>query len=395
MKAKVVIGSAFGDEGKGLFTDYFSYNNPNSLVIRHSGGSQAGHSVKTPNGIRHVFSHFGSGSLNGTPTYLSKFFIVNPLMFKKELTKLQEKSIIPILVVDSRCIVTTPYDMIINQIVENARGDSRHGSCGVGINETIKRNEVFPISVIDLLNSSKLKETLIRIRKEYLFLRLSQLGVTIVPKEFLKIIESEKLLDNFIYDCSKFLEFITYDKPNFTDYDNLVFEGSQGLMLDQNSKHFPYVTPSNTGVKNVLEIIEEEKIVLEDIETVYLTRAYTTRHGAGNLPFETVGKTYAKIEDKTNIPNDFQGSLRFSPLNLDELIDSIYEDSKLLNKISIGITCVDQVDDEEKIVCILDNVIQYFSLSQIQTAFCMFMKKISMFYTSRGETRNTITKGGE
>lgn len=73
--AKIVIGANFGDEGKGLMTDYFANEakkqGKSCLVVCHNGGSQRGHTVVSPSGIRHVFHHFGSGSFEGADTYLS------------------------------------------------------------------------------------------------------------------------------------------------------------------------------------------------------------------------------------------------------------------------------------------------------------------------------------
>ena len=60
---KIVIGANFGDEGKGLMTDYFS-SNPNTIVVCSNGGAQRGHTVfESTTGTRHVFHHFGSGTL--------------------------------------------------------------------------------------------------------------------------------------------------------------------------------------------------------------------------------------------------------------------------------------------------------------------------------------------
>ena len=86
-----VIGSGFGDEGKGLMTDYHSSQHDDAVVIRSNGGAQAGHTVTLPTGERHVFSHFGSGSLNGTPTFLSSYFVSNPMLFVKEYTNFVNK----------------------------------------------------------------------------------------------------------------------------------------------------------------------------------------------------------------------------------------------------------------------------------------------------------------
>lgn len=137
---KIVIGANAGDEGKGLMTDYFSQK-PNSIVVCSNGGSQRGHTVTTPDGIRHVFHHFGSGTLNGAASYLPKEFIVNPLIFNQEYEELMNKGVVPIVYAHSDCMVSTPYDMMANHIVEENRGKQKHGSCGLGIFETIKRYE--------------------------------------------------------------------------------------------------------------------------------------------------------------------------------------------------------------------------------------------------------------
>ena len=83
---KIVIGANFGDEGKGLMTDYFSQK-PNSIVVCSNGGAQRGHTVTTSDGIRHVFHHFGSGTFNHASTYLSEDFIVNPIFIVPLLKK--------------------------------------------------------------------------------------------------------------------------------------------------------------------------------------------------------------------------------------------------------------------------------------------------------------------
>ena len=83
-KAYAVIGANFGDEGKGLMTDLFCRTDSSVINIRSNGGAQAGHTVCTSDGKRHIFSHIGSGSFAGADTYLSEFFILNPMLFSRE-----------------------------------------------------------------------------------------------------------------------------------------------------------------------------------------------------------------------------------------------------------------------------------------------------------------------
>src|SRR5688572_19623885 len=149
MKAYAVIGANWGDEGKGIITDWLcSVQEKPGIVVRFNGGAQAGHTVEA-NGQRHIFHHIGSGSINWWPTYLGPEFICNPLMFFEETAGMMNW---PKVLVSTQCLVTTPYDMLINRAIETARGESRHGSCGTGINETVERSLVdrFRITVGDL-----------------------------------------------------------------------------------------------------------------------------------------------------------------------------------------------------------------------------------------------------
>ena len=96
MQGSVVIGANYGDEGKGLMTDFLCRQHSADLVVRFNGGAQAGHTVVTPEGERHVFHHIGSGYFAGVPTYLSKFFVSNPVLFKQEYQELRIPSSYPI-----------------------------------------------------------------------------------------------------------------------------------------------------------------------------------------------------------------------------------------------------------------------------------------------------------
>ena len=154
-EARIVIGANFGDEGKGLMTDFFAREYMNKygkcLVSCTNGGSQKGHTVISEDGDRHVFHHFGSGNFVGADTYLTRFFIVNPIIFNREYDELLEKKALTKTYVDKRCRVTLPTDMMLNQLVEERRGNGKHGSCGFGIFETICRSRELAITVEDLL----------------------------------------------------------------------------------------------------------------------------------------------------------------------------------------------------------------------------------------------------
>jgi adenylosuccinate synthase len=262
-----VIGANYGDEGKGLMTDFFAAQAPGSIVARFNGGCQAGHTVTTPEGHRHVFSHFGSGLLAGADTYLSRHFAVNPALFFKERNLLATALGKHTLYVDHRAPVTTFFDMLLNQAVEAHRGQARHGSCGMGFGETIGRHEsAYALSVGDLLDKDGLYEKLVRIRDEYVPARRKALGL---PDDgpHNTLFSSDTLVEAFLQVAADFMAEVVV-VPNARaalQAHPVVLEGAQGLLLDQTNGAFPHVTRSNTGLANALDIAIESGIQALDV----------------------------------------------------------------------------------------------------------------------------------
>jgi adenylosuccinate synthase len=355
--AKVVIGANYGDEGKGLMTDYHvAPAGANGIVVRFNGGAQAGHTVTSPDGTRHVFSHFGSGTLAGAATFLSRHFVCHPSLFFKEIDRLKAAGIqdIPPVFVDDRAPVSTLYDILINQIVERHRGNARHGSCGMGFGETIERNldPQFALTVGDLLKGSGyLLHRLDAIRKNYVPQRLSKLGIEHLDDETMGRLADDTALQHYAHKVILFSKATTVARPDMlADRALVVFEGAQGLLLDQDRGAFPYVTRSNTGIRNALDVAVEAGIGALDV--TYATRAYLTRHGAGPLANELPSKPYDGIHDATNIPNEFQGTLRFAHLDLDLLEQTIRADfadtvhaPAIAATLNVSVSCLDQVGD--------------------------------------------------
>ncbi len=330
-RAEVVIGAAFGDEGKGRMVDYLAARalaeGKRTVVIRHNGGAQAGHTVVLPSGGRHVFSHLGSGTFAGATTYLSRHFIVNPLLYGRESNQVRAKGAWPPLYLDEDSPVTTPYDMLINQAIEFARGTGRHGSCGVGINETIERtaDPYYALRVGDLRRGD-FEARLHRIANEWVPLRLLQHGMPDCSEAVQSALRGGRLMDDFL-DATALL---IGDTTGFTSnedwlmpFDHYIFEGAQGLLLDERHHFFPHVTRSRPGLTNVLDIAR--RIGIGELDVFYLLRPYMTRHGAGPFPTEDE----IRYEDRTNQPNAHQGLLRFGCLDLPlirEALDRDYAD---------------------------------------------------------------------
>jgi adenylosuccinate synthase len=352
---QVVIGAQFGDEGKGRVMDqYAAALGGDGIVIRFNGGAQAGHTVATPDGLRHVFSHVGSGAFAGAATFLSRFFVSNPILFLKEQKTLAALGVRPTVLIDPDSPVTTPYDMMINQIVEQERGADRHGSCGIGFGETLERSlsPRYALTVRDLADSARLATRLDAIRRDYAPVRLARLGFDGAYAQHGDWFSSDAILERFMADADCFLAAIRVADLRTATQDRMaLFEGAQGLLLDQDRGFFPHVTRSNTGLRNVLTLAAE--LGLERLDVSYVTRAYLTRHGAGPLPHEVVNPPYPGIHDATNVPNAYQGSLRFGWLDLNLLQRAIAEDlsdarhfPQFTVSARLAITCLDQLGDK-------------------------------------------------
>ena len=354
---KIVIGANFGDEGKGLMTDCFAAEAVNdgrrALVICSNGGAQRGHTVTTPSSIRHVFHHFGSGTLAGADTWLPRHFIVNPMIFMSEYDelvgkgvhfsiqgqeqRLKEDLLNPKVAIfmDPECPVTTPFDMITNQIIEEYRGTKKHGSCGLGIWETLLRDGL-PLGKMAGLSDAQLRNYLNIECRNQMYRRLAKLGVDMIPESWKGILDDGGLIENYICDFRQMCSLMQLCGTEIMgEYDRLIFETGQGLLLDRCRKEYGcHTTPSNTGLRNPAELLREYQHMtnagewyIGDVEVCYVTRTYLTRHGAGPFSEEcTKEEINPDMKDLTNVPNPHQGTLRYGFLDEKSFLRRIRED---------------------------------------------------------------------
>lgn len=338
-----VIGAQYGDEGKGLLVDYLSDHL--TLVVRFNGGAQAGHTVVVDDGRRHAFGHLGAGCYKAACTLLSRFFIVNPVLYAREFNSDELNGIRRTTFVDDRCLVTTPVDMMLNQAIEAKRGDERHGSCGVGINETVERSQhgEFRMMVMDL--RMPIGGVVDRIMHEWAPRRAEQFGVSLPPMAAI-----EGVMRRWRDDVAFFLrttEQVADDAAMIGTTGDVIFEGAQGLRLDEQAPGFPHVTRSRTGLTNVLTLLKESGRD-EPLDVTYVTRAYVTRHGAGPLANECVGHPFGWTGDETNVENTHQGRLRYAPLSTADLLTAIQGDLRqhrgatIEAHAALAVTCLDQ-----------------------------------------------------
>jgi adenylosuccinate synthase len=334
-KYLAVIDLGFGDAGKGITTDYLCSQNPNSLVIRYSGGPQAGHTVCC-NGMRHVFASFGSGTFRKVPTYISKYCVIDPIAILNEYTVLLKKDLSPVLYIDERCPVVTPHDSFHTATDTTFK---ENGTCGVGIGATYKREQdLYSLTFHDIFYPTILEIKLKQIEKYYYGAKESfyiepDLNVFF---ESCKKLRGTLLEDSFVKKC--------YGIPEIPKCNTYIFEGSQGLLLDQNIGFFPHVTWGNTGSKNIVELCGTE-----DIEFYLVTRAYQTRHGNGPMTNEDIPHNIQDNPNETNKLHMHQGVFRKSLLDLNLIHYGMSKDSVIYHakKKTLVITCLDHIKNSK------------------------------------------------
>lgn len=349
MQVEVVVGANYGDEGKGMFTEHLCRAMPKPVVVMSNGGCQRGHTVNSKElSIRHVFHHFGSGTLLGVPSIYAKTFLLNPIKYIEEKRELERCGIELKVFRVPGCILQLPSDMFTNQMLESARAKDgmQHGSCGWGIWETQVRNAEFGQLTFDSFASMTQLEkcTAMQNALEWqLSARLAECRGSI-STSLLECMSSEGFIKHFIQDfdemardvkCLESSDITSIDwRMHGIDAESIVVENAQGLLLDAeyapedaDGKTDVHATPSRCGLAGALDALGS-KADARSIEVNYITRSYMTRHGAG--PFTEEDKSM-HFEDKTNAPNDWQGSLRFGKID-DEVAAQLLSRAELDSK---------------------------------------------------------------
>ena len=298
----LVIGLGFGDEGKGTVVDYLTRHHNAKLVVRFNGGAQAGHNVIDLNGLHHCFSQWGSGTFAGARTLLSRHVLVNPIFAESEARHLESVGVrdpYAQLFVERLAPVTTPFHVAANRCRELARqaaSGSVHGSCGMGIGETMEdlvegRETVW---VRDFESDSPaLKRRLFRIqeRKRSEILRLADLdrrSPRILQELF--VLEDPNIVDAVVTSYAKFARKASIVDEDFMERElnapgHVVFEGAQGVLLDEWWGFHPHTTWSTCTFENATKILGVERA--GRARRIGVLRTFHTRHGAGPFPTES------------------------------------------------------------------------------------------------------------
>lgn len=323
--AILTVDLGFGDAGKGAWVDYFTRLHTAHTVIRYNGGGQAGHRVVTCDGREHIFSQFGSGTLAGAQTFLSRFMLINPLSMEAEAAHLCTLGIDDpwsLVQIDRRAPVVTPFQRAVNRLREQARGAGRHGSCGMGIGETMADWLQYGEQTLlagDLADSDQMQRKLIWLRRHNLE-KVSAFAPAL-PNSFRDSEEWQTLIapgeiDWLLEVYSNFAQRVQI-VPGETLHailhqpGTVIFEGAQGVLLDEWYGFHPHTTWSTTTLANACALLHEANYNGK-VNRLGLTRSYSTRHGAGPLPTEEAALGLA---DARNGAGPWQGAFRIGWLD--------------------------------------------------------------------------------
>ncbi|KZB88187.1 adenylosuccinate synthetase [Amycolatopsis regifaucium] len=313
----VVVGLGFGDEGKGAVVDALCADRPTIAVVRFNGGAQAAHNV-VENGRHHTFSQFGAGTFAGVPTHLSRFVLVEPFALAAEARQLETVGVadpLSMLSVDGRALLTTPFHVYANRAREDARGAKRHGSCGKGIGETVwysllsgaargdrvEEQEVIGTpgeapTVADCARPAVLRRKLDALARFYAPLATPPHGVDELVALYRDFADAMRITDGD-------------ETGRLADSGRVVFEGAQGVLLDQHHGFHPHTTWSTTTPHNARTLLGGRPHTVLGV-----TRTYLTRHGAGPLPTESAS-VLARFPEAHNGTGEYQGAWRAGHLD--------------------------------------------------------------------------------
>ncbi|MEO7055693.1 MAG: adenylosuccinate synthetase [Caldimonas sp.] len=322
-----VIGLGFGDCGKGLATDFLVRRLGAHTVVRFNGGAQAGHNVVLPDGRRHTFSQFGSGSFTrGVVTVLAQSVVVHPTALLEEARVLAATGVddaLERLHIDGRCRITTPFHQAAGRLREWQRGAGAHGSCGSGFGETVRHaiehgDETLHWRDLTATGSGAaarlegrldaVRETL---RRELAHTRRDRDPAHAEASAEWRILDSPEVARRWLERAREAARRVAGGDTavdRMARPGSLVFEGAQGILLDESYGFDPHTTWSRIGTAAVEDVIAEAGRPAE-VRHLGVLRSYLTRHGAGPMPSEDAALD-AVLAEPDNGNAGWQGRFR-------------------------------------------------------------------------------------
>jgi adenylosuccinate synthase len=311
-----LVGLGFGDCGKGLFTDALCRRWPVHTVARFNGGAQAGHNVVLPDGRHHTFSQFGAGTfVPGVHTLLAAPVVVHPTALRVEEHFLRRAGIADALgrlTIAASCRVTTPYHQSAGRLRERLRGTRAHGSCGVGVGETVAHgidHADEALRYAELAHPRRAREKLAAIRRTL----AAQFDLTaLVADDDVRVLRDDGIAERWLEQaCHLAAQVAPADEAvvaaRLAREGTLLFEGAQGVLLDESRGFHPHTTWSDVTPAAAESVLAAAGI-RAPVARLGIVRAYMTRHGAGPLPTHDTGLD--TLAEPHNDDRGWQGRFR-------------------------------------------------------------------------------------
>ncbi len=292
----VVIGTQWGDEGKGKVVDLLAESA--DIVIRFQGGNNAGHTLVI-NGEQFICHLIPSGILHPDKTCLiGNGVVLDPGVLLDEIKTLKDRGIAVDpgkLLISETAHIIMPYHKLIDHGRERLlKGDAKIGTTGRGIGPCYEDKIVRKgIRVIDLIDPDSFKEKLFAVIDEKNFYIVGYLKSN-------TIIDPQAILDEYLKYGEQIRPYVTNVsvaiQKAIRDNKKLLFEGAQGTHLDIDHGTYPYVTSSNTTAGNACSGAGVGPTQIDKV--LGIVKAYTTRVGAGPFPTELLDDVGDKIQEK-------------------------------------------------------------------------------------------------
>lgn len=292
MATRVVIGTQWGDEGKGKYIDMLAADS--DLVVRFSGGNNAGHTI-VADGVKYALHLIPSGILHkGKTCIIGNGVVIDPAVLLKEIQGLNEKGIdTDKLLISDRAHVIMPYHKELDELQEKSRGSASLGTTKRGIGPAyMDKTERCGIRICDLIDEEIFAE---KVRANV------QIKNLMIEKVYGgKGLDAEAIIAEYSEYAKKIKKYVTdANDVIFNAMDegkNVLFEGAQATFLDLDFGTYPYVTSSNPVAGGVCTGAGIGPVFINEVYGVL--KAYTSRVGAGPFPTEQdneIGNTIREL----------------------------------------------------------------------------------------------------
>ncbi|OIB03524.1 adenylosuccinate synthase [Paenibacillus sp. LC231] len=292
MSTVVVVGTQWGDEGKGKITDYLAESA--DVVARYQGGNNAGHTILI-DGKKFKLSLIPSGVFYKDKTcVIGNGMVVNPAALIEEINYIHDNGFsTDNLVISDRAHVIMPYHMVLDALEEDRKGPNKIGTTRKGIGpcymDKAARNG---IRIADLMDAEEFE-----LRLRHLVKEKNQVITQVYGGEALDVeeiltqyLEYAEIIRKYVRDTSVILN------DAIDENQKVLFEGAQGVMLDIDQGTYPFVTSSNPSAGGVCigSGVGPSKIQ----QVIGVAKSYTTRVGDGPFPTELDNAIGAYIREK-------------------------------------------------------------------------------------------------